>query len=102
MTDPLFDWALQAAKLRFGPHVVLQKDGNECLILLERPPSGPTRQLARAATWPDAMIEAVKVNTDIPQAPMEVVEEKAPEGDEHIEEFVGAMRRRDLLTEFLL
>jgi hypothetical protein len=101
MTDPLYTWAEEAARLRFGPHVVLREDESRKAIFLERPGEAP-RALGSGKTWPDAMIDAVKHSADIPQPPPLPRSQPAPEGEEFIEEFCGAMRQRDLLTEFLI
>ena len=97
----LFAWAERAAKLRFGPTTTLAYEDGACAIYCT-PHDAPRKLLGTGPTWPDAMTEAVKKNTDIPQPPMEVEPEKAPEGEEHIEEFCQAMRRRDLPSEFML
>lgn len=99
--DSRLDWALHAAKLRFGPHVVLREDGTKKTIFLERPGEAP-RALGSAETWPEAMIDAVKHNADIPQPSITSEASPPPEGEEFIEEFCQAMRQRDLATEFLL
>ena len=98
----LLAWAETAAKLRFGPHVALREDGDKKSLFLVRPGEAP-RVLGSGDTWPDVLIDAVKHNTDIPQPPPEPMgPQPAPEGEEFIEEFCQAMRRRDIVTEFML
>lgn len=98
----LLAWAEMAAKLRFGPHVVLREDGVKKALFLERPGEA-SRALGSGETWPDVLIDAVKHNTDIPQPPPEPMgPQPAPDGEEFIEEFCQAMRKRDIFTEFMI
>jgi hypothetical protein len=98
----LFAWAERAAKLRFGPTKcsyrgeAFESEGR-CAIFLDN-----GKLLGAGKTWPEAMTEAVKRNTDIPQPPIELGPQPSRWGEEHIEEFCRAMRSRDVFTEFLL
>ena len=58
--------------------------------------------LAEAGTWEEVVKTAIEENHDLPQPPLVVFPRSKPEGDEFIEEFCGAMRQRDLTTEFIL
>lgn len=102
--DPFREWAENAAKLRFGPYVVLQSDKVGKLIFHE-PPAGThpyfSMLLGSGKTWQEAVETAIRYNPDFPQPPMEPLAETIPD-EEFIEEFCQAMRRRDLPSEFLL
>ncbi len=95
------EWANRAAKLRFGPNVVLREDDESTKAIFLEPPGGVPIALGSGQTWPDAMVDAVKHNAHISQPPPPPPE-PAPAGAELIEEFCQAMRGRDLMTEFLL
>lgn len=106
--DPLREWAERAAKMRFGSHVVLKEDtvvgasGVPGKYVWLEFPDGSSKLLGSGRTWPDAVTEAVKHNTDIPQPAPDTTPAPPPVGEEFIEEFCQAMRGRDLPTEFLL
>lgn len=105
MTGATAEWAITAAKLRFGPEARIEdrKDhpGVEGLpryaVFLGDLPLGA------GTTWEDAFRNAHERNAHIPQpAPEVFYKNPQPQGEEFIEEFVGAMRQRDIYTEFLI
>ena len=106
MTGASAEWAITASKLRFGP---------EARIEDRRETAGPsgcaryvvllgTEELGLGPTWEAAFKDAHDKNQHIPQPTPEMFyrEDTAPSGEEFIEEFAGALRQRNLPTEFLL
>ncbi len=65
----------------------------------------PTVVLGRGTSWPEAVTKAWaawKGSSYVRTEPIPAEPQTAPVGEEFIEEFVGAMRQRDIYTEFLI
>lgn len=97
MTGASAEWAITASKLRFGPEARIdERDGAYHVFLRDK-------LLGTGLTWEAAFKDAHEKNQDIPQPSPDVFyRNPMPVGEEFVEEFVGAMRQRDLFTEFLL